>query len=66
MIMYNLITVKIKPTLLLLLLDMNPEDKIEKNLIGSRTCFSTNPNEEGWGKKHQPIYHAKKHCSKSK
>ena len=35
--------------------DMNPEDKIEKNLIGSRTCFSTNPNEEGWGKKHQPF-----------
>ena len=35
--------------------DTNTEDKIEKNLIGSRTCFSTNPNEEGWGKKHQPI-----------
>ena len=35
--------------------DMNTEEKIEKNLIGSRSCFSTNQNEEGWGKKHQPI-----------
>ena len=26
--------------------DMNPEDKIEKNLIGSRTCFSIHLNKD--------------------
>ena len=26
--------------------DTNAEEKIEKNLIGSRTCFSTDPNED--------------------